>query len=294
MSKSNGKAYLVSISGGKDSQDCLNYILSRYPKERIIPYFCDTGWESEETYEHIKYLEKTLDIKIHTIKSDKYDGFEDMCIKRKGFPSRIGRFCTEELKIFPAKKFIESYKKQGFNVVNVVGVRASESKSQKLKKPVIKNGVVWWITSKRDCENMYKSSFLGVLPKSKKKARSFYKKENAVTTFQPIVYWGEREVYEFNIKCRTKNNPLYAQGFTRVGCMPCINANTIELSLLKPSTIQRIDNLEKAVQATTTNTRPVFFHKGGELKSFKEYRKKYNYNSLNFDLGCINHLGICE
>ncbi|TLS72147.1 phosphoadenosine phosphosulfate reductase family protein [Aliarcobacter thereius] len=296
---------LVSVSGGKDSQAVLNYCLSKYPKNKLIAYFCDTGWEADETYDHIKYLEDTLKIEIIRVKSDKYDGFEDMCIKRKSFPSRVRRFCTEELKIIPSTNFIRSYIKKGFKVKNYVGVRKEESVSKKLTLPKIVNGVKLLIAPKRDIENKYKTTFLGLLPKPTKrkdgsysypkKAKEFYSKQNAVTTVQPIIDWKEKEVYLYNIKSGTKNNPLYSKGCTRVGCYPCINANNNELGMLQEDRINRVVELEKKVQAVNKRVKPVFLHKKkGELKSFDHYCSNLKFNTLGLDLGCINHLGICE
>jgi len=57
--------YLVSVSGGKDSTATLLWILEGRQKEYIIPIFCDTGWEMDETYEYLDYLENRLEIKIH-------------------------------------------------------------------------------------------------------------------------------------------------------------------------------------------------------------------------------------
>ena len=305
MNLLNKKVYLVSVSGGKDSQATWIYMLKNYShKGLIIPYMSDTGWEAEETYEHLKYLEEVLNSKLTIISSDKYDGFEDMCIKRKGFPSRLRRFCTEELKIIPAEKFIRSFKKQGLKIVNVTGVRKNESQSQKLLEPIIRNGYKFWMVPKRDIEGKWKTSFLGTFPKVTKrkdgslsipkKAKQFYSKENSVTTLQPIVEWDTREVLEYNILNGTKNNPLYAKGLTRVGCYPCISANKHEVGSLPAHIVERVSKLERDVQATITKTRPVFFHKGGELKDFVHYFNKHQYNSLGLELGCINQLGICE
>ena len=131
---------LVSVSGGKDSQAALNFILAKCKRVEVVPYFADTGWEAEKTYKHLDYLEKSLNIKIHRIKSKNYDGFEDLSIKR-GFPNRLKRFCTEELKIIPSNDFIKSYQDMGYTVINVTGVRADESESKILKEPKVKNGV---------------------------------------------------------------------------------------------------------------------------------------------------------
>lgn len=279
---------LVSVSGGKDSQAALNFILKKCKRIPVIAYFADTGWEAEKTYEHIEYLEKTLNIKIHRVTSEKYDGFEDMCIKRKAFPSRVRRFCTEELKIIPSNNFIKKYQDMGYTVINVTGVRADESISQILTTPKIKNGVTWWITPKRSVENKWKFSFF--YPCTKK----IIKNKLGVLTYQPIVNWTAKQVLLYNLKCGTKNNPLYSEGFTRVGCYPCINANTLEIGLLDKDRVNKVNELEKKVQATTKNSRPVFFHKGGKLKDFSEIHEKYKFNGLDLDLGCINQFGICE
>jgi uncharacterized protein involved in tellurium resistance len=71
-------------------------------------------------------------------------------------------------------------------------------------------------------------------------------------------------------------------------------ANKFEIGSLSKERALRIMNLEKRVQATTTKTKPVFFHKGGALKSFETVYNNYRFNGLELDLGCINQLGICE
>lgn len=280
---------LVSVSGGKDSQSTLNFILRKCKRVPVVAYFADTGWEAPETYEHIKYLEKTLNIKIHIVKSKKYDGFEDMCIKR-GFPSRVRRFCTEELKIIPSQEFIKSYQDMGYTVINVTGVRADESESKKLKEPKIKNGVKWWITPKRSCENEWKFSYF--YPYTKK----IIKQKLGVLTYQPIIRWTAKEVLLYNLKCGTKNNPLYAKGYERVGCYPCIMCNVGEISKISRERADVVDALEKKVQKARGHF-TVFYYKGaGELKGFKSLSEKYKYkhNGLDLDFGCINQFGICE
>lgn len=282
------KVYLISVSGGKDSQATWIYMLKEYSNNLIVPYFADTGWESEITYEHLKYLEKTLNSKIEVIGSSKYKSFENLCIKKKAFPSRVGRFCTEELKIKPSNEFIKSWQEKGYRVINVTGVRKDESKNIYLKEPKIKNGVKWWVTPRREAEHKWKFSFF--YPCSK----TIIRKGLGVIVYQPIIDWTAKEVLTYNIVNGTRNNPLYSKGLTRVGCYPCIMANKFEIGSLSNEAVIKVNDLEKKVQATTTNTRPVFFHKGGKLMDFKDIYAKYQYNALDFDLGCINQYGICE
>lgn len=279
---------LVSVSGGKDSQAALNYILKKCKRLQVVAYFSDTGWEAPETYKHLEYLENTLKIKIHRIKSKKYDGFEDLC-KKRGFPNRLRRFCTEELKIIPANDFIKIYQEKGFTVINVTGVRREESKSQKLKEPKVKNGVKWLIKPKRSGENKLKFSFFYPCNKN------IIKNKKGVLVYQPILDWTSREVLEYNLKCGTKNNPLYARGYTSVGCYPCVMCNVKEIEFIPRERASYITKLEEEVQSIKSNN-AVFYHKGGNLRGFEQYSNHYKYknNPLDLDFGCINQFGICE
>lgn len=271
---------LVSLSGGKDSLASWIETISKWSDRfKIIPYFCDTGWEHELTYQYVNYLESKIGY-IVRLKSDKYDGFEDMCIKRKMIPSRVKRFCTEELKVFPSVKFMREWKSKGYRVINVVGVRKDESK-------------------KREPENMWKTTFLGKLPskKSGKKSRAkFYDRNNTVTTFQPVVYWNTLDVFTTIQKSGFKNNPLYSMGYSRVGCYPCIQSSINEIRMLDTNTLDRITLLENAVSLKSGKSN-VFYYQGGnhgKLRNVKSLHRSKPYNSLGLDLGCINQFGICE
>lgn len=65
-----GIRHVVSVSGGKDSAATLLLALQRFPMEKIIPIFCDTGNEHQEVYDYLSYLEQALDIEIIRLKSD--------------------------------------------------------------------------------------------------------------------------------------------------------------------------------------------------------------------------------
>lgn len=268
---------LASISGGKDSLASYIETTAKWGgRYEIIPYFCDTGWEHELTYDYLDYIESKIGA-IVRLKSDKYDGFEDMCIKRKMIPSRVKRFCTEELKVFPSVKFMREWKAKGYRIINVVGVRKDESK-------------------KREPENMWKTTFLGKLPsnKSGKRARAkYYTKENTITTYQPVVYWNTLDIFTAITKAGFKNNPLYSMGYSRVGCYPCIQAKVNEIGMLDDKTVARVTTLEEAV-SLVAGAKILFWHKGGIPVSMKTRHRSTKYNSLGLELGCINQFGICE
>lgn len=283
--------YLVSLSGGKDSQACLQYMLENYKNKGIIqPYFCDTGWENKITYEHLGTIEREYGVQIDRIKSEKYDGFEDMCIKKKAIPSRVTRFCTEQLKVIPSQKYLKAWQAKDYRVINVVGVRADESDHKILKEPQIINGVKWRIMPRREGEQRWKFSFFT----SSSPKKSDYKRGNGVVVLQPIVGWKEIDVYRYIMGAGYTMNPLYFTGRKRVGCDPCINAGVTEIGLLSKDAVARVAALEKSVSEAAGAPRFFYHLGGGKMISIKEMHRKHEHNPLGLDLGCINHLGVCE
>jgi len=113
--------YLVSLSGGKDSTACLLWALNTFNKEDIIPYYIDTKWEHDAVYEYLDYLEEKLEISIKRIESE---GMVALSKRKKMMPNRVMRFCTENLKVKPAKEF---YKTIDDDFINIIGVRREES-----------------------------------------------------------------------------------------------------------------------------------------------------------------------
>lgn len=122
---------LVAWSGGKDSQACLIWAIkeSGFKKETIEAVFCDTGWEHEDTYKQVTSVAEELGVKLVIVKSKKYNGFVDMAVKKKRFPSTKARFCTEELKTKPMIDYILD---ECGDVLVIQGIRADESRNRSL------------------------------------------------------------------------------------------------------------------------------------------------------------------
>jgi len=286
------KVYLISVSGGKDSQAAWLYMREHYASKKLQAYTCDTKWEHEDTYAHIDYLAAVLS-PVDVVTSQKYDGFEDMCIKRKGFPTRQGRFCTHELKIIPAERYIKEWQARGYRVINVLGIRSDES--------VARSGEgVWQSIFMGDMPRFRKNEKGGIRPPSKNSLKKYYNKSNVVTKYQPIVRWTANQVLDYNEAQGTENNPLYKKGFARVGCMPCIMARVEEVGRLTDKQVERVLELEEAVAKVSRkpeNDKPKFFQRTdnkGSLKSADWHHRKYKVNPLGLDLGCISPYGRCE
>ncbi len=230
-----GCRVVASVSGGKDSA-----ALSLWLTEQGIDHdriFADTGWEHPDTYAYLRGpLTEKLGI-IQEVRSE-VGGFAAWARKKKMFPSRLRRFCTEELKVKPIKKHLQTY---DCEVVNAVGIRAAES-SARAKMPR------WEEWSAMDCE-----------------------------VWRPLIEWSEQDVIDIHGRHGLAPNPLYLRGggVSRVGCWPCIYSRKGELAKvanLTPSRIDEIRELEKELgdgakarqeKDGKPRNRPTMFHRAG-------------------------------
>ncbi len=194
-----GCEVVASISGGKDSA-CLSLLLTEWgiDHKRV---FADTGWEHPATVEYVKGpLAEKLG-HIHHVRGGLQMG--DLCLKKGTFPSRLRRFCTEELKVKPIADFLARCD----DPVNVVGIRADESKARALLPR-------WETWDAGDCD-----------------------------VWRPMLGWTEEMVIEMHKRHDLVPNPLYLQGARRVGCWPCIFARKEEIRMVAELTPERIDTM---------------------------------------------------
>ena len=192
------KVCFISVSGGKDSTLCLALALEKYrgTDTPVIPVFADTCWEHPATYQYLEQLEEFFGIKIHRVSGFK-GGLPALIRKNTIFPSPRRRFCTQLLKTEPQRKFYEQfYFNFPFEVAEVwQGIRRDES------------------VRRRNTEDFLlpageRTRFGEVYP--------FH-----IYFLYPIKDLTERQVFEELRKRGIPLNPLYAQGFRRVGCYPC-------------------------------------------------------------------------
>lgn len=198
---------IVSVSGGKDSTALVLAL-----RESDIPVhsyvFADTGWEAAETYDYLSYLETVLGASIVRVRG-KRDMIESIR-HRAGFPARMQRWCTRELKIQPLRKYHDTV---GDDTVSVLGIRAAESMARAKMLPLVD-------------EPPGERSWGGWI-------------------WRPLLDWSVVDVLEIHRRHNVTVNPLYQRGHSRVGCYPCIYANKEEISLLSPERIALIRSLEE-------------------------------------------------
>lgn len=97
---------VASVSGGKDSAAMCLYLRELGLDAQVRRIFADTGWEHPDTY---AYLRGPLTQAIGTIYEvmGRDGGMANLIRRKNMFPSRLKRFCTEELKVFPIKAYID-------------------------------------------------------------------------------------------------------------------------------------------------------------------------------------------
>ncbi len=260
---------VVSVSGGKDSTATYLLCLEQTGGD-FDAVFADTGNEHPYTYEYVARLhERTGGPKVQVVKADfsrelarkrayllsgkatsKTVGrwteervqavlakgleptgipFLDLCRSKGLFPSRMRAFCSPFLKRLTLLEhghlpLIDS----GYHVISWQGIRAEES-------------------VRRSCYPMWEIS-----PESE-----------SVTIYRPLMGWTVEDVAAMHKRHNVPLNPLYGLGFSRVGCMPCIQSNKKDIrlmTLLCPEHIQKIREWEMQVRSVARQGVSTFFH----------------------------------
>lgn len=258
---------IISVSGGKDSTALLLLAIER-ETENMQAVFSDTGNEHEITYEYVQYLNDNV-FPIRTIKADfsvdlerkrnfidtkwreqgmpdaicdaamalmvpSGNPFLDLCMWKGRFPSTKARFCSEELKRNPfIKQINKPLTEAGDSVTSWQGVRADESPNRAL-------------LAERECVASYPNGA-------------------ELWNYRPILKWTAEDCFAMHRKHGVQHNPLYEQGMSRVGCMPCIHARKdelLEISRRFPAEVARIAEWEAIVTDASKRQGATFFSTG--------------------------------
>lgn len=188
---------VVPISGGKDSQLCFELALDQFGRQSVDGLFCDTMFEHPKTYQHIEFMRHYYGARIDAIHSTSVD---HQVLKHSRFPSGVARFCTDELKMRPSRDFYSRRARSGpFDVW--YGMRTGESIHRQRKYG--------------DCLQLEKYAPHELFPVKYPKRLAV----QGVAFVLPILDWSDADVFK---RLLGRLNPLYSEGFRRVGCFPCL------------------------------------------------------------------------
>lgn len=200
--------FVVSVSGGKDST--ATWLRLRESGIECRAVFADTGWEAPETYAYLDTL-RSLVGPIDVVGVE--GGMRRKIRERAGFPARMQRWCTRELKVEPLRAYHDRVATEtGRDTVSVVGIRAEESETRAAMAVFGFDdrwgGYVW----------------------------------------RPSLNLTVSEVIETHHRHSVPLNPLYLRGNNRVGCFPCIYASKEEIRLwaeYAPESVAEVAALER-------------------------------------------------
>lgn len=162
--------------------------------------------------------------------------FHDLIMWKGRVPSAKAQFCTEHLKLWPIKFFLDKkYPSNKFKRVMFTGIRSSESVKRSKKQPFMYNGFY-------DCESV-----------------------------MPLLYESEETVFRLIESKGILPNPLYLNGSSPVGCYPCIYSSKNELKNMEGWAWEKLHEFEK--QAFGLTWFPPYKVPGKEITSILDVKE---------------------
>lgn len=241
----------IGVSGGKDSTALLLWAVheSGYDIESLRVTFADTGNEHDITYEYVNYLSEN----VHPVEWLKPPlDFYQLVAKKKRFPSSRARFCTQDLKMKPCRAYIYRLMDEGHEVLLHTGIRASESAAR------------------------------AALPE--RELDTYY----GVPVYRPLLRWSIDDVWAIHEKYGIKRNPLYAKGFRRVGCAPCIMCKKEEIRMIADQFPERIDMIRNAENSSKRDGGFSSFFAADKVTSLHRSRTWTDKNGKEYQICSID------
>ena len=186
MDPENG--FYLAFSGGKDSQ-----VLYHLALQAGVKFKAHMNLTSVDPPEVIRFVKKNYpDVELIKPRMSIYE-----MAKIKGIlPTRIARWCCEEFK-----------EMSGAGKVTLIGIRKSES-VRRSKRNEIETG-----------DRKFSGTFDQWSEHQEKMVTCVGGKDKILVS--PIIYWTEKDVWEYLNSMNIPHCELYDKGYTRIGCILC-------------------------------------------------------------------------
>jgi phosphoadenosine phosphosulfate reductase len=204
--------------------------------------FIDTGLEFPETHDYVREITKRLNLELITAGAG--DRFWNG-LEVFGMSGRDYRWCCKVCKLGPVAKIMDEKFPDG--VLNFIGQRRYESEVR------ARSGRVW--------------------------RNSWLPRQLAAS---PIQNWNALHIWLYLMDKGTEVNPLYLQGFERIGCWVCPSSSLSEINLIQEMHPDLWMRFEKRLRANgfTEDEFNYGFWRWRELpKGQKELKKTLNISS---------------
>ena len=197
---------VVRYSGGKDSD-----VILQLAKESGVPFRVTHNLTTADPPDNVYYIrgvfarlrEEGIDAVINVPKRSLWRIMRETLV----IPSRVMRVCCSELKErkMPDAPYI------------VTGVRWAESAGRRAKSGIA------MVHAERACTGEQVAAAAGLLTTDDASSRRLFEQcqMRGVRALNPIIDWSDDDVWSYLASRHIEGNPLYKEGWTRIGCVGC-------------------------------------------------------------------------
>lgn len=199
---------VVQYSGGKDSD-----VILQLAKESGVPFRVTHNLTTADPPDNVYYIrrvfarlrEEGIDCRINIPKRSLWKIMRETLV----IPSRITRVCCSELKErkMPDAPYI------------VTGVRWAESPGRRAKSGI----AMVYNASAHTRRGEQVAASAGLLTTDDASSRRLFEQcqMRGVRVLNPIIDWSDDDVWSYLASRGIEGNPLYKEGWTRIGCVGC-------------------------------------------------------------------------
>ncbi len=198
IQKYENKNYVINVSFSGGKDSAVSTLLAKEILEDIDVLFIDTGLEYPETNQYVKDFAKKYDLNLKVIDGDNFWNEID----EEGIPTKDDRWCNSSCKLIPLENFFDEEYGEDKKILTIDGSRKLES------------------FARANLGYIRQSGFI----------------ENQTNLF-PLLDWNSIDIWSYIFLNNVLYNPMYEEGFERIGCYMCpaaLNSEFLRVKELHP------------------------------------------------------------